>query len=32
MKMNKSDIEFNSIPKPKGLEWINKVPTVNGLG
>ena len=32
MKMNKSDVEFNSIPKPKGLEWINKVPTVNGLG
>ena len=32
MQMIKSDLEFKSIPKPKVLEWINKVPNVNGLG
>lgn len=32
MQLIKSDLEFKSIPKPKVLEWINKVPTVNGLG
>jgi hypothetical protein len=32
MQLIKSDLEFKSILKPKVLEWINKVPTVNGLG